>query len=270
MFSFSVQAQNENQLAYYMGKIRSAVRQGLIDPEIGTLSKQGQLLAEHCMRLTPPRSVGQGKRRVAIDIRKIFNPVKLTDIHSPSVREIVRSGDVRAWDKFASNRGAGGFYGLTAVENPSEQLHKVYRDRRGRARRTCFVTLYPQREAIASIIKASQARVGWAKAGWLRGYIELGGTRAPDWVRRHGVIRGQFTDGRNHPENPFVSVGNNSGWGRYKDENQRIVNAAIRARAAAIKTYFEKMMELAARGEIGVMNAWQVQQRAIAEQFFGE
>lgn len=263
MISFSIQAQREDEFAYRLQRLRDLVRKGLVDPELGTLSKQAQLLSEHCMRLTPPKSVGQGKRRVKFDLNKIFHPVAVSDLNSKGLRKIVRIGDAQAWDAFARRVQRGPFAQTTAVE-PSRDLHRANRDRRGRARKTKFVTLYPQQSTLRDMIRAKQEKVGWARAGWLRGYLALGGTRAPDWVMRHAPGSGTFTDGRTLPDNPMVAVYNTTDWARYHDEARRVVSDAMRARARAMQSYFEATMRLAAEGK---QTSFQMQQAAIADQF---
>ena len=49
MITFNVIAERQDEFAFRLGKLRDLVRQGLIDPELGTLPKQAQLLAERCM-----------------------------------------------------------------------------------------------------------------------------------------------------------------------------------------------------------------------------
>lgn len=264
MISFNIQSSREEEIAFRLGNIRKLAQQGLVDPEFGTISKQGQLLTLHCMKLTPPRNEKQGRDRTKADMLRIFNPLKLNGWRDKGLRDIIQSGNKVAWEN-ASRHMSGDLARTSAVE-PTEELHKRWRDPRGRGRKTRFVTLGPQRNALAALIKAAQARVGWAKAGWLRGYYALKGMRVDGWVAKHSTVRGQFVDGRNSPEMPYIEVANDTGWGRYKEENQRIINGAIRARAQAMKTYYEKMMEIAASGQ---QTPFQMQQAAIAEQFFG-
>lgn len=248
MISVSLRSQREDEFAYRLGRLRDLVRQGLVDPEIGTLSKQAQLLAEHCMRLTPPRSVGQGKRRVQNDLNKIFHPIEANDLDSKSLRKIVRIGDAQAWDAFARNVHKGPFAQTRAIV-PTRELHKANRDRRGRAKSTRLVTLHPQRSVLQSLIRRAQEAVGWAKAGWLRGYLALGGTRASDWVMRHTPGSGTLVDGRFAQDRPFIAIYNTTDWGQRNDEAQRIVSSALQARARAMESYFKKTMELAAKGQ---------------------
>ena len=265
MIAFSIQEMRADEFSYRLGNLSQLVRKGLVDPEIGTLSKQSQLLTERCMQLTPPKNVAQGKRRVQLDIEKIFHPVKESEITTPSIKRIVRLGDAQAWDSFA-RYVKGPFAGTTAIE-PTRELHRANRDKRGRARKTRFVTLAPQQKTMRELIIAKQKNVGWARAGWMRGYTQLGGTRAPEWVKRHGLGQGSVLDARFQPDRPFVQVMNLTAWAGRGEESQRIVTSALQSRARAMQSYFEKMMELASHG---TPTAFQTQQAAIGSQFFGE
>ena len=262
--TFSVRALDEQAFGYAMGNLTRAVQRGLVDPEIGTLGKQAQLLTEHCMKLTPPNNVGQGKRRVAADVERIFHPIDPKQLTSPGLAELVRRGDPVAWEAAARNIRKGPLAGTVAVV-PTPELHQRNRDRRGRAKPTNYVTLWPQRTALRALLRAAQERVGWARAGWLRAYYALGGQRVPSWVARHGAVKGQFYDGRNDPNGPFVEVRNDTGWGQNRGESERIVNAAMRARARAMQSYFNKMMELSAKG---IATPWQSLRAQINAQFF--
>ena len=109
--------------------------------------------------------------------------------------------------------------------------------------------------------KKMQGRVGTAKAGWLTAYINLGGKRAPDWVKRHGMALGSYQNGLNSAR-PFVAVGNNTRWGKGAGA-QATVHAAFAARARAMQTFFNTMMRLASEGK---PTQWQAKAQAAAAQ----
>ena len=260
MIALSITEQRIDEFDFRLKRLSDLVRKGLVDPEIGTVSKQAQLLAEHCMMLTPPRSVSQGKTRVRLDVEKIFHPIRAEEMRSKSLYKIVRTGDAAAWDAFARNVRKGPLAQTRAIE-PTKELHQANRDRRGRARRTKFVTLQPSYGLLKKLVKDAQERVGWARAGWLRGYLGLGGKRAPSWVTRHAPGNGTLVDARTTPINPFVAVTNLTGWAKRNDEAKRIVSNSIAARARAMRSYFEATMKQAAKGQ----TAFQAQQSALTE-----
>lgn len=250
---------SEAELSGRIQDIRTLAMRGLVDPELGTLPKQAQLLTEHCIKLTPPKTVGQGKRRVKYDVERIFHPVDPGEMRSPSVAKLVRRSDAEAWAKFTSNLGKGPMAGTRAV-TPTQSLHNANRDRRGRAKRTNFVTLWKERGQLREVIKAAQARVGWAKAGWLRAYRALGGTRVSEWYMRFSHIRGIFINGMSDPVRPFIGVYNDTGWGKGGESN-RVVLAAMRARERAMQSYYNATMRLASEGK---PTLWQIQMQAVA------
>lgn len=250
MINFTVKAQNESEILYRLDKLKELVRRGLVDSDMGTLTVQGRLLAEHCIRLAPPQNKAQGQKRIESDFNYIFQPIDPLKMDSPSVRKLVIKSDPKAWEAFSQNLKKGPLRNTVAVF-PTLAKHAQHRDKRGRALRgrDRMVTLFAQQRELKRLIKFKQGLVGWAKAGFLKGYLALGGTRAPAWVTRHGTDAGVFIDHRGDPVAPGIAVYNDTRWGKTNDEGQRIVNTALRARGRAIKAYYEKMMQLAAEGK---------------------
>jgi hypothetical protein len=60
------------------------------------------------------------------------------------------------------------------------------------------------------------------------------------------MIRGAVVDGRSYAS-PYITVINDTGWAKYNagGEGERILNNAVRSRAADMQTYFRRMMLLA-------------------------
>lgn len=252
--------------------IQSLVRRGLVDPELGTLSKQGQLLAEHCMKLTPPRNLKQGENAVARDISRVV--VKREQGYLESVYNI--SGTETNVRQYLRNKkGQTYLVDIDEIDLTGGKIagwHKARRDSRGRVLRATSKSndktigrwradnvLWAPAGEVESYIKLKQAVVGFAKAGWLKGYLALGGKRVSEWVARHGQNKGQFIDGRSAP-NPSVTVRNVTAWGAKNDEAERITANAIAARARAMKSYFENICRLASEGK---PTQWQTQARTL-------
>ena len=215
------------------------------------------------MRLTPPQNLKQGQERTKKDITYIFNPVSSNQLRNKRIAAIVRTGNRNAWDKFAQNIKRSEFSDTIAVI-PNYGLHKLHRNKRGRAirkRNSPFVTLEPDQKQLQDYILKEQNMVGWARAGWLPTYLGLNGTRAAAWVKRHAPGSGNFTDARNVPNSPFIAGYNTTSWARRSDEADRIMQNALRARAAAMKRFFEATMEVAKSGQL---TQWQTKMRALA------
>lgn len=260
----------EDAFSYQLGKLRAAVRHGLIDPEVGTLSKQAQLLTEHCMMLTPPRNKSQGDSAIAGDLfggKRIssaryssvglFQRIGGSSLAAPRGEGTTTVGVHLGWERSTTIRIMKQFWRPDASMQEMEAFHKRYRNpRTGRpghisqsviGRWKVQDQMWVKNATAAAYFRKVKSAVGWARAGWLRAYLALGGTRAPDWVRRHGPVRGQFIDGRLGGDvgKWFIGVYNDTGWGKNRDESSRVVGASLAARANAMKSYFNKMMELA-------------------------
>jgi uncharacterized protein (UPF0335 family) len=228
-----------------MQRLRAGVRKGLIDPGYGTLTVQGRLLAERCQAITPPASLAQGRKAVARDINKAFQPLTVETFDSPSIRRIIRTDDRDAWRSFAQHATQRTIRNTEAIDF-SPAHHQKQRRSRGRVFNSGgVVTLGPQAAAVRKYIRTVQSRVGWAKAGWNIALLGLGGRPRDAWVARHSVNRGRFVDGRSSSD-PFVQAINDTGWGRDRNQSERIVRDAVRMRARDMQTFFNQQMRLAA------------------------
>lgn len=242
---------NTVQFEAAMQRLRQGVRQGFIDPTYGLLPTQARLLAERCQTFTPPRNVGQGKAAVARDITTIYRPLSQTTFTSPSIKKIIRRDDRPAWNKMALNfRGTHNLQNTTAIGWDGGALHGRWRNKRGRTYRAKygnigFVTLGPEGRQVRRYIADKKQMVGWARAGWNQGIISFGGTVKTPWVSKHGLGQGFIVNGTSSPD-PFVQVGNTTGWAKRSNEGGRILRNAIVARSRDMEAYFNRMMRLAA------------------------
>lgn len=236
-----------------MQRLRDGVRRGIMDPQYGTLPVQARLLAERCQEFTPPRNVGQGKAAVMRDLTVIYRPLSQSTFESPSIKKIVRTNNMEAWNTISPKfKGAHNLQNTRAIPFSSD-WHKQNRMSRGRGRRgkggnIGVVTLGPEGRRARSYMAIIKKRVGWAKAGWNAGIIGFGGTvKGGTWLSSKGTGGGWFQDGT-AAANPFVAVGNSTSWAKYGSagEGNRILGNAIRARARDMQSYFDRMMRVAA------------------------
>lgn len=243
-----------------MQRLRSGVRAGIIDPQYGTLTVQARLLSEKCQLLTPPRNVGQGNAAVMRDLSRVYFPQSAKTYRSKSIRRIIMRDDRAAWDAAAKNFAIP--LKNTRAIDFSEGWHQQNKISRGRASGLAngkrgakanleVVTLGPQASLARAYMQKIKARVGWAKAGWSMGIVAFGGRVAANWVARHSIARGRVVDGRSAAE-PFVQVGNDTGWAQYRGtEGERIVRNVIASRSRDMQAYFETMMRVAAQKAAG-------------------
>lgn len=264
---------DETQFTNALQGVRECVKLGLVDPEHGTLPKQAQMLVELCMVLTPPRNNkdASGKRitnshkeagesAVARDINRVIkarNPAYLESViaitgKEDNIRQVLRT-----------KKGVTYLIDVDRINvDGSEQAawHAKHRDSRGRISRSTSTSndtvigrwqadnrLWVPPGSLSAYVKKMKARVGWAKAGWMKAYLGLKGKRVADWVARHGTARGQFENGLSSSR-PYIAVYNDTGWGR-SGEAQRIVSAAFAARTKAMITYANTAMRLAGEGK---------------------
>lgn len=261
LINFGIMEQRQTEFAVAIQRLRKGVRRGLIDPKFGTLPEQAKLLTERCLRMTPPKTQEQGENRTAKDITSIIKgrdpeyldfAVKLTG-KTTNVRQALKT-----------KAGIPYVIDVDVIDESGNQIaawHEKHRDkRRGRVWRGSAKnnddkigrwqsrnTLWVPAEALKAYLEKMKSHVGTAKAGWLKAYLALGGTRAPDWVRRQSLRQGIFVNGLNN-QRPFIEVRNASKWGTRNNNSADIVSKALAYRARDMQLYLDKMMDLARRG----------------------
>ena len=286
---FSIQAVRATQFTEVFNNLQMLVKRGLIDPELGTLPKQAQLLTEHCMGLTPPRdnrnryspgSVAKnqhqkmGENAVARDINSIIAARSIGYLES--VIQITGKTD-NISQILRNKKGVTYAIDVNRIDVDGGRLsdfHRKNRDTRGRVLRATSKSndavigrwknrdrMWTTPDALDAYRKKKMAMVGWAKAGWLKAYLALGGKRAPAWVTRHGTSAGSYTNGLN-TSRPFIAVGNGTRWGSGAGANAAMLDA-FQGRTKAMQTYFNTMMRLASEGK---PTQWQAKAQAAAAQ----
>lgn len=255
-------------------RLKQAVQDGLVNPVYGTLPKQASLLSLRCQDFTPPIGRQGGSKssawqagRIAVmrDLSRIFRPIDQSTFTNPRLKKIIKTDDRPAWDA-AAKHFSGPLRNTLAI-GFTKQWHDQNRISRGRARGLAgkrgsngaynhkdnlgVVTLGSQGKAARNYAKNEvRPRVGWARAGWNAGVMAGGAgqdAQIPNWIRKHGLGNGTYTDGT-HSADPFVHVSNNTSWAKYgsQGEGNRILQNAIAARARDMEKYALKMAQVAA------------------------
>lgn len=208
------------------------------------LAEEMPLLVELIMKLTPPKSLAQGRQAVGTDIQKVMRPFDPASVRSPGLAKIVAKRDVQAFNIVASNVKSGPMAGARAIPF-SEQAHTSQRDRRGRVqgRNRNQVVLGSDASLLKRYIKSVKDRVGYAKSGWLAALNLVGGRSAPSWVSRHGQAGGAVIDTRG--EDMSITAINRTPWAVRKDEAQRIISDAKSSRAVSIERKIITKLRLA-------------------------
>jgi len=203
--------------------------QGAIVPK--ALRFEGRQLAARLVKFTPPRTLSQGKKAVARDIKRAVRPLRSRDFSSKAIRKLIRKKDHAALEAvFANFPQTSDLHGVAVVEPDFPKMHEEVRDRRGRVKRFQG-RVSPDAGVVRDYIGTIQARVGRGRSGWAISLLALSG-RTSAWVIRHGSGQtGRFED-RLKPEG-YLRMENRSEWADQGDED-RIVANAIRSRAKSV------------------------------------
>lgn len=163
-----------------------------------------RLLALDLLRLTPPKSQGQGRSAVKRDIGRAMLLLDPAKIHNAVFKQAVRDQEFDVVQAFLNNvRKRGGTFSSSRLEPFSADLHQRARDRQGRVRRSQKV-LVLERGAHTRYVHEVQGHVGSTKYAWGAAAQRLGAS-VPDWILRHAPAHGDFIEDDNK-ENPSVTL----------------------------------------------------------------
>lgn len=223
------------------------------------LYEEWPLLIRKVMDFTPPfktrpakgagpassaSDLSVGRKAVAFDIYKTmrpFNPAART----PGLEKVLDRRDVATFNLMASRSKNPLMSNLTAVPfDPT--LHLAARNRRGRVegRSRNKVVLGSDVGLLKQYVSKVQSRVGYAKSGWLKALLLVGG-EAPGYVTKQGTSGGDVIDDHANPEFPSITAINRTPWAVRKDEGDRILADAYASRAAAIDAKIRTAIRLA-------------------------
>lgn len=156
------------------------------------LKEEMRLLLRDIQRLSPPKTLAQGRNAVAKDMARLAAPLDPEKIKFPRMAEVVRKRDEKAIQSIANNMKGGFFMRRRLLTNDADMrtAHLAARNARGRVRRdqNNMALLRTWRKYTTEI----QNRVGYARSGWAQ--VAAGvGLRLPSWVSRHtGYAKGGY------------------------------------------------------------------------------
>ena len=210
---------------------------------------QAKLLAQRLMQLTPPNNQGQGSKRVAIDIGRVFLGSEwFTDKFSFKSQHLQDSitNAVRAQDTNT----------LQTIFQRSPKLNRLHIEpfdasKHKAARRNGRVSLpepfsFPLsgQAQLKTYQKAKQGNVGLAKSGWGACASALG-ARVPKWANKPG--NGSVEDKSSLKSNPYVVLTNSVPYFSALDAKQSIVSRALAGRQRDMQKEAEKSLEQAGK-----------------------
>lgn len=212
---------------------------------------QGRLLTERLIRMTPPKSRAQGRRRVRIDIGRLFfgqNEKGKAQALEPGREGTEGPDNVRLW--VAKDGRVFGverqLYRPDATLEEIAKHHQKYRDKRGRVstagtrdrevgRWRFLDRLVVDGDRVKEYADQRQELTGQAKGGWARAVATLGG-RVSSWIGEHAYA-GRLQDRLAEPDG-FLQMDNASEWavGGFSGEGEsgRVAAAALASRSRDI------------------------------------
>jgi hypothetical protein len=202
----------EKKLALYMAATGKNMREALYE--------EWPLLMRKIMDFTPPfKSGGRrgasdlsvGRAAVARDIYKTMRPFDPAQIRTKQLQRAVSTRDVAAFNIIAS-RSKGRMKGDTAIAF-SPQVHLSQRNARGRVtgKDRKRVVLGTDAELLKKYVVEVQKRVGYAKSGWLKALLLVGG-EAPGYVMAKGTSGGDVIDDHANDDFPSFTAINRTPW----------------------------------------------------------
>lgn len=183
------------RLAQAMARFAQVAGRELAD----VVRDEARLLIEGTAKITPPRSLAQGRNAVANDLWRLAQPLEAARWLDEGISHLIDSRNVPALEVVFRRVPVRGFKGVSVLEGGQlPEYHRSYRDRRGRVRKPLpFAAFEDDAKKYRRIV---QQRVGRSKSGWVPALRHLGSKRIPKWVARHsppGLVRDTLKYGRN-------------------------------------------------------------------------
>jgi hypothetical protein len=240
----------EKRLAAYMVATQKSVLQAL--------SEEWPLLIRKIIDFTPPFKAGGapgasdlsvGRAAVARDIEKVMRPFDPADIRSKSLRRIIETKDIPAFNAVAQRARSGLMNGARAIAF-SPSAHTRARNQRGRVPGLGQnqVVLGTDAALLKNYVTNVQSRVGFAKSGWAKAYnlvADPEGRMLPSYVTRQGTAGGDVIDDRQNADSPSLTAINRTPWASRYGEGERIKSSAFASRANALKSKVATALRLA-------------------------
>lgn len=211
------------------------------------IKQQTKLFVRDAMDLTPPTGGAPftetsgsqkkaGEMAVKSDITRGF-----TEIESLGIVKDPDNKTGQALKRYARRGEFGKLETLVKRMNwkgkllafPGRRRHLEIRDKYGRVRKgAASNTLIMRTGSVAPFLKAAQALVGRAKAGWANAARALG-LPVPQWVSRHSEP-GELIDDSQNLQNPSMVVANYVPFAQHHNRTNQIIQRALNRRAAAM------------------------------------
>jgi hypothetical protein len=200
------------------------------------------------MRLTYPKSASQGKKRVAIDIGKVY-------LQNEWFENIFKFTNQKLQDRIVKLVYAKNEADLFAIFLHSPKLSRIHIEpfdpnRHTRARvkgRVNYAAPYSfplaSQSKVKQYVSQEKKNVGLAKSGWGSCYEQLGG-KPPSWLSRPV---GKVEDKSDTPNTPYIRITNKVSYFESLNDKADIVSRAMAGRAKSMILSAERELARAAK-----------------------
>jgi len=200
--------------------------------------RESRLFAEKAMKLTPPRTLAQGRKAVARDIKKIIAGASESLIRH-AIQENDGSGDNIKVYSGDTEQPSIDWRRAQLTDEGLKSWHNSQRDRRGRIQSRARARgsgrwlenkriVVPERVR-SDYIKRKQKNVGRLKAGWVPSVNKFHG-KAAGWIRKHNPKGSAEIRGMRTNEVTAIMTNNATGAGSL----DRFMRDVLRIRLSAI------------------------------------
>jgi len=209
------------------------------------LKEQARLLAERLAKLTYPASYAQGRKRVSIDIGRVY-------LSNRWFEEIFQFKNQKLGERVKDAVYGKDQTTLEAIFQNSTRLNRIRIEPFDRARhkslRRAGRVLVPnpfsfplsQQSDVNALVKEKQGNVGLAKRGWANCAAQLGKT-VPKWLSKSGA--GQITDRSADSEDAYIILSNQVPFFSALDARSNIVSRALEGRGRDMVRSAQKQLE---------------------------
>jgi hypothetical protein len=200
------------------------------------IKNETKQLVQNIIKLTPPKNLAQGRKRIAGDLTRIVYPLDANQIKWAPLKKAVEEKNVAKMTALLKNKTKGPKFDYTNYPAAIRRQHEKMRTKYGRINRGVKPVLAALKADAARYTKSIQSRVGWAKAGFTAA-ARAAGWEPPGWINKHAAKAGSAI--ANFGENPrIVAVARNIKIPGF----QRVVDNAVKNRERVIVRQIDRVL----------------------------
>ncbi len=205
------------------------------------LKEEMRLLLRDIIRLTPPKSLAQGRNAVRGDLQRNAKPLDWKNIEIPRLAEAVHAKNIPVILAITKNlKGKWGGRQLLQGVQAIAAAHQRNRTRYGRVRSDRRNMAFA--DDWNKYTKQVQTRVGFTRAGWWRAAQGVG-FPLPSWVAKH---IGKASSGYQPPRPGDMSITAINRASKIPQYEDRFVHPAI---AGRVRSLASELKRIAAGGK---------------------